>query len=368
MTMLELCTPRKHVHRRNQLGFSLIEMIGVATVLALLALALTPILIKQFDRIAGEKEVAQLRAFTQAFREGVAKTKTIPDQNGWDSMIATNLGLNRFQVRTNERRVQRVFMVDPLFSLGGAVLPYSQTMAGASNTPVNPRIMVLSSLSQTIPSISGPAYFFDDLWNSPDGQLPSWLVTSLAWTGKPEDLKIQRIHLGNMFVNLILSKGDSNAFGRYSIDGSTPTAPPPPRLDAYFIDGTRLELYDASSGQLELGEILHGSKSFESVLGSWRAERFLGRTIQHPTALDLELAAKSFLTSMDNPGRKIVGGIDPTTYAVHASMISYMSNYVTWARASTPFSYAQGQNSTYAPMLAAQTDMANITKNQIDKQ
>src|SRR5947207_481002 len=74
-------------------GFSLIELIGVTAVIAILALALSPILIKQLDRIAGDKENAQLKAFAEAFRQGVLKTKTIPDQTGWAAMVAANSGM-----------------------------------------------------------------------------------------------------------------------------------------------------------------------------------------------------------------------------------------------------------------------------------
>src|SRR5213594_2279784 len=64
-------------------GFTLIEMIGVLTVICILALALMPTLIKQMDRMAAEKETAQLKAFGEAFRSSVVKTKSIPNQAGW---------------------------------------------------------------------------------------------------------------------------------------------------------------------------------------------------------------------------------------------------------------------------------------------
>jgi len=119
--------------RTQERGFSLIEIIGVMGVITILALALAPIFIKQMDQIAGDKESAQLRAFADAFRQAVRITKTIPSQNGWDSMIATNLGIQVGQVRTNARWTPRIFLIDPTLEIGvsGGKLPYTQTTSGS---------------------------------------------------------------------------------------------------------------------------------------------------------------------------------------------------------------------------------------------
>src|SRR5437867_11724839 len=107
--------PRK---TEKQRAFTLIEMIGVLAVVAILALALATVTIKYLDRIAAEKETAQLQAFGEAFRQGVIKSKVIPSQTLWDQMIATNLGLQISQIRTNDRRVARVFLIDPNLRVG----------------------------------------------------------------------------------------------------------------------------------------------------------------------------------------------------------------------------------------------------------
>src|SRR5881396_841615 len=108
-------------HLAKQRAFNLIEMIGVLAVMAILALALAPILIKQLDQIAGDKEASQLKGFAEAFRQGVLQTKSIPNTNGWYSIIATNLGLQTNQVLFNERHVGRVFLIDPSLRVGSSV-------------------------------------------------------------------------------------------------------------------------------------------------------------------------------------------------------------------------------------------------------
>src|SRR5437867_1058302 len=120
-------------HTTNQRGFNLIEMIGVLAVMAILALALAPILIKQLDQIAGDKEASQLKAFADAFRQGVLQTKSIPNATGWYTNIATVLGFQTNQVLINDRHVARVFLIDPALRVGSSsgTLPYTQTPNGS---------------------------------------------------------------------------------------------------------------------------------------------------------------------------------------------------------------------------------------------
>src|SRR6266516_2426463 len=122
----------------RQRAFSLIEMIGVLAVVAILVLALATVTIRYLDRMAAEKETAQLKSLAEGFRQGVITTKTIPNQTGWYSMIATNLGLQTNQVTLNDRRLARVFLIDPSLRVGTGlpttsplpngknVLPYTQ--------------------------------------------------------------------------------------------------------------------------------------------------------------------------------------------------------------------------------------------------
>jgi hypothetical protein len=324
-------------------------MIGVMSVALILALALAPILIKQLDQMAGDKESRQLRTFADAFRQGIKITKSIPNQNGWDSMIATNLGLQVGQVRTNDRWVPRIFLIDPSLQIGvsGGRLPYTQTTSGSQVTdafgyiipPINPRVMIVSSISQPLPASmtngltpSTGAYSFTNIWNTTDGTIPSgW-----SWTGKGDDLKVQRIQLADLFLQLILNN-TGTSIGKYSISGVGPVNVPNPPLSAHFLDTTLLELMDCATNR-QYGEILHQSKSFDFILCSWRSEKFLGRTIQHPDPIDLQTAANAFLSSSNNPTTKA----GATTQKVYNDMLWYLSNYVQWAESSPAFNNSYG--------------------------
>jgi len=331
-------------------AFTLIEMIGVMAVLAILALAFATILIKQLDRMAWEKETSQLKAFAGAYRQGVLKSKSIPNQTAWAQFIATNLGLEISQVRTNDRRVGRVFLIDPTFQIDvntGLNPSYVQTASGATNQPVSPRLMILSSISGALPTnlvsgIANSTTAFNNIWDAAEGTIPAgW-----TWSGKGEDLKVQRIHLGDLFLRLELNRDPpGGSSGRYAIEAAGPSAVPGANpFSRFFIDGTHLGLHDDSSN-LEYSEILHRGRSFYFVLGTWRSEKFLGRTVDRPGAIDLERAAARFMSSKTN------GCALPsvTTWTVRAGMIGFMSNYVNWCQAGFPGGTTDGNTSPNNP-------------------
>jgi hypothetical protein len=259
-------------------------------------------------------------------------------------MIATNLGVTTNQVRVNDRRLARVFLIDPALEIGasGGKLPYAQTINGSRVVdafgeiipPVNPRLMILSSLSQPLPAtvVSGVASSttaFNNIWDAPEGTIPpGW-----TWSGKGEDLKVQRIHLADLFVALVLNV-DATTPGKYAIDSFDPlTVPvsdvPPvsPPFTAYFFDSTLLRLY-SKTDVFQYSEILHQSKSFFSVFGSFQGKALLGKTITRPGPQDLQRAADAFTASSTN---KCAGRQGVTPWTVYYGMIAYMSNYVNWA-------------------------------------
>jgi prepilin-type N-terminal cleavage/methylation domain-containing protein len=359
---------------QTQRGFTLIEMIGALVVVAILALALVPVLIRQLDQVAAEKEAKELKALADGFRQGVLKTKTIPNESGWYSLIATNVGLQIGQVRTNARRNERVFLIDPDLEIGfnGGKLPYSQTAAGSQVNggsgliaPINIRLVILSSISAALPGslVSGVASTssaFSNIWNVPEGTVPAgW-----SWNGQGEDLKVQRIHLADAFVPLILNNTMTNRQGRYAIEGSSlvtlPVAPSyivASTFTAYFLDGSHLALYDQNN-VLQYGEILHEARSFDFALDTWRGGQEVVPEIRHPGPLDLQMVANAFLASSINPSAK--NGATPSN--VYSAMITYMQNYVAWADG------CAFPGSLLTPLQSAQTVLDNRSKDLIQKQ
>src|SRR5437016_3033571 len=72
------CAPRK-----SQRAFSLIELIGVLAVIAILAAVAVPTLIRQMDRIAGERESASLKSFGDALQQSIVRNRSVPSDTNW---------------------------------------------------------------------------------------------------------------------------------------------------------------------------------------------------------------------------------------------------------------------------------------------
>jgi|GEM_PF-1795904 prepilin-type N-terminal cleavage/methylation domain-containing protein len=349
-------------------GFTLIEMIGVLAIIAILAYALVAVFIRQMDRIVGENEAKQLKAFAEGFRQRVVKTKAIAGHTTWTNVLATELGLTARQVLLNERGVERRFLIDPgflLYKQGVSPGPpaYTQDRFGSTNRPASPRLMIVSSISVALPvqvangvAPSTGAYSFTNIWNTPEDTMPpNW-----SWGGKAEDVKIQRIHLADLFVELTLNSDPSGA--RYAIESGTPNATPSQSYTAYFIDSSLLELYNCADPTPRYGEILHRSKSFTFANCTWQqGGEFSNRIINRPGPADMQLAADAFLAAAQNPyaaGYPTSSSPDARPTNVYSSMLVYMSNYVNWA----PYARANGQNGVRNDPLgnamgAAQTDL-----------
>jgi len=358
---------RGFADRLTARAFTMLEMIGVMAVLLILALALSPILIKQIDRMAGDKEYGQLKAFADAFRQGVVKTKTIPNETGWDSMIATNLGVQIDQVRVNERSVPRVFLIDPAFQVGsttGLHPPFAQDLNGSGNPPVSPRLMMVSSISVYLPvslvsglGLSSGPYAFNNIWDSSEGTVPAgW-----TWTGKGDDLKIQRLNLSDLFYSLYLNNQDVLNSASYAIDGApVPTLSPGAVGGAVFLDSTVVSLY-GTNGAVQFLEALHQSRYFVFD-ETWRGGGFVGPTIHHPDGVDLQLAANIFLNNCrDNPNCTTFSPPPSVRQQVINAMIAYMSDYVLWRDSYSPTNYSS--SSTWLTALdGAQTTLAGGSK------
>lgn len=342
-------------------GFTLIEMIGILAVIAILAVALIPILIKQMDQIAADREIKQLKTFADGLRQQVVKNRFIPDHTSWDSMIASNVGLSISQVRTNGRRVARAFLIDPNFQLqrsgesSPSNPPYTQNVGGSIIYPTSPRLMILSSMAQALPVSSGINNAFNTIWNTEEGKVPA----DSAWNGyqKGDDLKIQRIHLSDLFVQLVLNS-DGSVGGEYTIDGN-PAAIPSSPTPRYFLDSSLLELYDCGStnGVPAYSEILHRSKSFSFISCSWQqGDDSVTRALERPGPLDLQLAVNKFLSLTNhNPWRDGWPTVNSTNKVlpthVHDTMTNYMIRYINW-RAANPNAPSGDQD-----LQAAQTDL-----------
>lgn len=376
---LKTCEPAGCKTCATEGGFTLIEICGVLAVVLVLALALAPAFIRHYDRLAGQEETAALRTLSEGLRNSIVRNHVIPSATGaanWLTAIATELGVTTNSVAVNGRSMPRRFLIDPALQVGvnGGGLPYvqgtngSQIVNGSGNViaPISPRLMILACLAPSSPLpgavVSGVApstgpYSFDNIWNAAEDRVPGgW-----TWSGRGEDLKIQRVNLDDLFVQIILNNSDQTNRPAYSVDGAVALDLELSGRVMYLIKNTQLGLLTSGGAILECSQFTQRSAAYSFELGSWR-----GGTLQSPPVnqlgpMDLQWAADSFLAAYWNQRAKNnpVTGTNTTQLDVYRAMISYMSNFCFWRDAGYPF---QG-NAAPKYMGDAQGNMDTLTKN-----
>src|SRR5581483_3688835 len=132
-------------------AFSLMEIVAAVAILAILAAAMLPVLVRQIDYATEGIEQTNLVSIANGFTQGALATRYIPSQANWANFVATNLGWEVSTVQTNNRNNSRVFLIDPQLRIGtNTALPYVQSGTGAAGI-TNVRFMIVSSLSSGLP-------------------------------------------------------------------------------------------------------------------------------------------------------------------------------------------------------------------------
>ncbi len=346
-------------------------MVGVLAVIAILATALAPAFVRQMDKTSGDQESAILKSFGDALQQSIMRNRSIPSAANWASTVATELGVDLAAVTTGSRRQPRFFLIDPNLNInntavtaagnGDPALPYTQTSDGSINIPVSPRVLILSSIGPALPGgiVSGVATAanFTNIWNSTDGIVPAAPVFT-SWTGSGDDLKVQRIDLAPLFVELLLTQNASvGANPRYSVDStswaSAIEVPKTNFIQKYFIQNSVLALHD-NTGVLDSQQILIRNNSFIYDQNVWRGsiggEGFLA-------GLDIASVVDRYLVAY--PNRQAQNGTNQQVVVVQ-SMINFMDRYSDWATAGFPSNSAP----TYVAVQNARTAMKNAVQGQ----
>lgn len=325
---------------RSQRAFSLIEVIGILAIIAVAAAVLLPNMVKRVDIAAANAEAQTLKNMSEALKFYIKRNWYVPSHTNIADVIAECMGWDKGTVLTNDRRITRVFLVDPNLKIANSQLPYKQTVMGSTNKPQNARIMIISSLFDTLPVSSGNSISSNDfnvIWNTPDGQVPT--VWS-NWRGSKygDLLKIQRINLEPLFKCVTFSKRANVAsmtFGvatNYNISGVDKMTLTSPTFKTYYIESSIIYLY-RTNGTLDLRQIIESDTSFY-LADSWGGQPSLGAQI---TGRDFQNCADFFSTASTYPNAR--NGATPQK--VIDAISAYMSAYISWANAGFP-----GKNSS----------------------
>lgn len=261
----------RHRNRRNTAwsrGVTLIEMIGVLSLIAIIAAAAVPNITQTMDQAAKDAEKTSLKTLSEGLIQASLKNRQFPTAAAMPQVIAAYLDQQTNAVRINRRRLARVFLTDPNMNLNGRNLltsNYVQSATGSTNLPTNARVMILSTISRALPTIA-PANF-DNIWTTADDAVPSTLST---WGGRGEDLLIERIDLTRLFHKIVLMNVDPPPFaGLYSIDtAATASVASMQRISAYYMYGTVLNLH-RSNGALGSAETIQADVSFVYQNNRW---------------------------------------------------------------------------------------------------
>jgi len=313
-------------------GFSLIEFIGVMAVLAILASAMAPLVVRQSDKSVLANEVAQVSAISNALSMDVIRNRAVPDETTWANVAANWTMRPAAQISRNPRRFDRAYLIDSSGWLGGyaAGSPYSQagSASGLSSRPTTARAMIVSTIATGLPVASGrPASAaFNDIWITQPLAKPSTWTT---WGGSGADLVIQRITLDPLFHHLVLGNRDASTDPAFTID-STSSANAVAVVnngvgqDAYYLDGTVVGLWVA--GTLKNQFILTSDISFNFNGGMWRAQLAGGSANNSGSAKEFAKQAALFIATPNPPGNN--QGAD--TQGALSAFYSFMYAYTIW--------------------------------------
>jgi type II secretory pathway pseudopilin PulG len=324
---------------RHQHALTLIEMIGVLAIIALSAAVLVPSFIRQMDKVAADQETVALKAMADGLQANITRNRYVPGPSDWSSVIAGEVGLNISAVSTNARRQPRYFLIDPNLRLGtngGATLPYRQDVRG-SVQPISPRVLLLSSIGPALASAPTNADF-DNIWQWTDDSVSPPTNAAFSTLRRGTDLKVQRIHLGSLFVHLLLTTNTSADQAYYSISTNAVNSQtglvPTNWIDGYFFRGSVLGLYtNNGTGPVDSRQILTRDGSFVYEGGVWRNELIgpaLSTSAVGGGSMGIMASAYSIVTNfLAAPPNTGAGASNQQ--GVVLAMINYMTAYDAWA-------------------------------------
>lgn len=321
---------------------SLLMIIGFLAIISIFALVTLRELLREIDHSVSRQETATLKAHGQALQQWILDHGCIPAPTGgtnWIEAVGAKLGAETNSVAVNPRHQTRLLMVDSSGWLGTTGLPYVQAIPGSINQPVNARMMIVSSLGQAMPGglTSYPsATEFAALWNCREGTIPATTAWG-GWTGRPEDIKVERIRLDPLFLELRVVTGMKEpAYGRYAIGDPNVVDNAPRQAMSnparYILRGSMVYLYTsaASGGLLDARQIQTKNSFYRYEDGIWKSSA-VGADL--PGGLDLAAVVKGFLDA--TPNTNALNGA-AQQQMVTGAMMDFMRGYIAWAQAGFP--------------------------------
>ncbi|MEM1263548.1 MAG: prepilin-type N-terminal cleavage/methylation domain-containing protein [Pseudomonadota bacterium] len=248
--------------KRNNTGFTLLELIGVMAVLAILSAALAPAVFQAIDDAYAAAEDSNLERIGDDLIRYIRTTGVVPTRQTatMSTVLAAQSSLPEQKIATNERGFQRLFYFDPLFlSTPDSVWSgYAQT-TGLGAAPLSPRLMIISDLGGNVATQPATSAAFNAIWNQSAG----------AAIVETDRVKIHRLNLSHLFHRILLTNENTSQAGyRLNLAAAQPVAAASGATDGvvsrYVIDGTEVTLFadPYPSGALATSRLVTANQSY----------------------------------------------------------------------------------------------------------
>lgn len=277
--------------RAGARGFTLIEMIGVMTLMAISVAVLTPSLAQRVSRMKGAAEDAEIAAIGEALVQYVTRYQQLPGARTWSGRVAALMNRSEKEVLYSipeDVRTARVYLVHPSFTASVLMSSrdadpiWAQSAKGAAEFG-EARILLLSvhRAGLTLPVSSGVATSekaFINIWDwhlDPATRAPpvGW---SSEWERNGDYLHVERINLDPRFRRVTFSNTETSESSPYLRVGNADLIQMGSRATfaTRYLDGTFLRLYQDNPtadipGPLQISHAVRDHVNFVYANSQW---------------------------------------------------------------------------------------------------
>lgn len=187
-------------------GFTLMEAVGVFSILAVIGAVVSPAFHQQIREAEQKSEAKTTTALIRAVEKVVLDRKVLPGTTDWVDWVAPELDQPVHRIARSRSGCQRRLVYHPASGIQPGELGRAQTASGFTDIyPAFERLMVVSTLRDAFPENwdleSEEA--FEALWNTEPHERPAgWSEQDLP---DPDDLQIARLDLTDLTHRVVIN-------------------------------------------------------------------------------------------------------------------------------------------------------------------
>jgi prepilin-type N-terminal cleavage/methylation domain-containing protein len=233
---------------QNKNGFTLIEMIGVLTIIAIIASALVPNISREITRAIADAEDSELNTIALSLKKYISENQIIPGTatGQWNTVIAPFIENSSNRIINNRGSGTRRLILRTTNGIGS--VPYDQSAiytAGITpqgslpiTFPVQMRLLLVSNLSGAVPVSALTDAQFDAVWDQ-TGVIPAGFATG-------NKFRIERMSLASLFFPVTISCTSLSGVPRWSINTAIVKSLNLTTFTVYLLSGTRINLFQGA--------------------------------------------------------------------------------------------------------------------------